>query len=141
MPTSIVLDSTAIAALFFKDPYSERVDGALERYDRFHTLDLAYAEVGNVAWKRVHIFGEDYAIASKALKGAVDFIEDVCQVVESREIMANALELAVHQRITIYDSLFLSLARRVNAKLLTTDQGLHSRAEASAELKGLTLMP
>lgn len=113
----------------------------LEKYDRFYTVDLAYAEVGNVAWKRVQIFGEGYAIASKALQGAIDFIEKVCQVVESRELLAEALQLAVDQHVTIYDSLFLSLARRVNIKLLTTDQGLHSRVERSTELAGLTLMP
>ncbi len=94
-----------------------------------------------MAWKRVHIFGEDYAFASNALKGAANFVKDVCQVVESWEIMANALQLAINQLITIYDSLFLSLARKVKSQLLTTDQGLHSRTEASAELKGLTLMP
>jgi len=38
MPTSIALDSMAVAALFFKDPYSQRVDEALEKYEKFHTV-------------------------------------------------------------------------------------------------------
>ena len=32
------MDSTAVAALFFKDPYSQRVDEALEKYEKFHTV-------------------------------------------------------------------------------------------------------
>lgn len=141
MPTSIVLDSTAIAALFFKDPFSERVDEALARYESFHTLDLAFAEVGNVAWKRVHVFKEDLSITSAALQHAVDFIQKVCLVLEARELLAPGLQLAVHEGVTIYDALFLSLAQRLGLNLLTTDEELHRKAQASEKLTRLTVVP
>lgn len=141
MSTSVVLDSTAIAALFFRDPYSERVEEALRDYDSLYTVDLAFAEVGNVAWKRVHLFKESYQPTARALESAVDFIERVCHLVRSRDLLAQALGLAVQQHTTIYDGLFLSLAKKMKARLLTTDEELHGRVESAPELKGLTRVP
>lgn len=141
MLTDVVLDSTAIASIFFRDPYSERVDSALKKFERFHTLDLAFAEVGSVAWKRVKFFGEDYAASLKALAAAAEFIENACRVTESRELVSQAFELGVERRITFYDSLFIALANGLKARLLTTDERLRSSVQAMKELSNLILVP
>jgi predicted nucleic acid-binding protein len=52
MPGKMALDSCAIAAMFFKEEASERALKAATESDMI-TLELAFAEVGNVAWKRV----------------------------------------------------------------------------------------
>ncbi len=137
----MTLDSNVIAALFFKDPYSERVEAALEKYDRLLTLDLAFPEVGNVAWKRISLFHEDYATISRALRMATEFTQNACQVTLSKEILLEGLELGVKQELSIYDSLFLTLAKRMRLKLLTTDEKLHRKAQASKELANLTILP
>ena len=136
-----MLDSGAIAALFFNDPYSESVETAIYKYESFHTVDFALAEVCNVAWKRVKIFGEDINTCTKALSLARDFVENACQVTESRELMRQALEIAVEENINAYDSLFLALAKRARSKLLTTDRPLHRKLLDSKKVSGITILP
>ncbi len=137
----MVLDSAAIAALFFRDPHSEKVEAAVGRYANLYTLDLAFAEVCSVAWKRVKFFGEELETASRALALAKDFVDSSCRVAQSRELLQEALRLAVEQGTTAYDSLFLSLALKSKMKLLTTDEKLHKKAESSSRTRGLTVMP
>jgi predicted nucleic acid-binding protein len=136
-----VLDSTAIAALFFEDPYSDSIEKTLKTFDKFYTLDLAFAEVCNVAWKRIRLFKEDYTVTSRALSEATDFVQNVCHVTESREILGSSLELGVKHDIGVYDCLFLALAKRLKLRLLTTDEKLHKKLTASKELANLTLLP
>ena len=66
MPDRVILDSAAIAAIFFKEESSERAERVAENY-KLITVDLAIAEVANVAWKRVVFFNESKEIALKAL--------------------------------------------------------------------------
>jgi predicted nucleic acid-binding protein len=141
MSSEIILDSSAVSALFFRDPYSDRVEAALKKFDGFVTLDLAFVEVGNVAWKRTSLFKEDYATNSKALSAATEFIVSACRVIESREMLPEALEVAVKHGIPIYDALFLALASGTGTRLLTTDEKLHQKASGIQELKNLTLLP
>ncbi|AHC52504.1 hypothetical protein SUSAZ_05430 [Sulfolobus acidocaldarius SUSAZ] len=50
----MILDSSTIASVFFKDSFSERVRNLISSkiHEGCRTLDSAYAEVANVAWKR-----------------------------------------------------------------------------------------
>jgi predicted nucleic acid-binding protein len=137
----VALDSTAIAAIFFKDPNAESVSSAVRRFSRYHTLDLAFAEVGNVAWKRIVLFKEDRATSSQALKAASDFIANSCSVTESRELLSQALDLGSKYEIPLYDALFLTLASKSGMGLLTTDEILHRKVSRFAELKNLTVVP
>jgi len=52
MRDSVILDSSVIAAIFFKEEASERVEEALRDY-KLITVSIAIEEVANVAWKRV----------------------------------------------------------------------------------------
>ncbi len=56
MPDKVVLDLSVIAAMFFKEDASLRAIEAAAKSDLI-TLDLAIAEVGNVAWKQVAFCG------------------------------------------------------------------------------------
>ena len=58
MPDEVVLDSSVIAAMFFKEDASMRAQDAAAKSDLI-TLDLAIAEVGNVARKQVVLCGAD----------------------------------------------------------------------------------
>lgn len=141
MASDVSLDSGAIAALFFDDPFSQRVEAAVARYTSFNTLDLALAEVCNVAWKRVRSFGEDLETSARALSLARDFVGSACQVASSGELLHHALLLAVEEGVSAYDALYLTLAMKSKTKLLTTDEKLHRKVESSPRISGLTLLP
>ncbi|MHB1907589.1 MAG: type II toxin-antitoxin system VapC family toxin [Nitrososphaerales archaeon] len=136
----IVLDSSAIASIFFKDRLEKQVVETIENYERFKTLDIAFAEIASVAWKSVVIFKQSFQVTSEALKQATSFIQDNCDVVSSREVISEAFELGTKHNIQVYDSSFLSLARKLECKVLTTDERLHNKVKEIKELRGLTIL-
>ncbi len=53
-----------------------------------------------------------------------------------RELIVNAVKIAVDCSITVYDTLFVALAEKLKAKLATTDKELYERLKGK-ELEGL----
>ena len=134
MPDRAILDSSVIAAIFFREESSDRAEKAAENYELI-TVDLAIAEVANVAWKRVMFFHESKELALKALKKSVDFTLRVCKVISSEEVIEDAFEIAITDKITIYDSLFIAASEREKAPLLTTDAKLHEKIKSKRSVK------
>jgi predicted nucleic acid-binding protein len=140
--SSIVLDSSAIASIFFPDKkFGDRAADDIRKYERFSTMDVSYSELGSVAWKSVVIFKQRTEPVYEALKNAEEFISDNCDVFSSKEILRESFELGVKHRIQIYDMLFLVLAKQLKTKVLTTDEKLHDKVQAIKELKGSTILP
>jgi len=137
----VVLDSSAIASIFFKDKSEQRVARAIHGYDKFSTVDVAFAEVGSVAWKSVVLFKEKIELSHVALKQAVDFIQDNIDVVSSWELLNQAFQLGTKCNVQIYDSLFLVLAKQLRTKVLTTDEKLCNKVNSIKELRGITILP
>jgi hypothetical protein len=59
----------------------------VRKYENFSTMDISYAEIGNVAWKSVVIFKQAIDPIREALRQASEFISDNCDVVSSKEIL------------------------------------------------------
>ena len=134
MLDELVLDSSVIAAIFFKEEASERAEEVSENHD-LTTIDIAVPEVANVAWKRVIFFNEPREITLIALNRCIDFIMNVCKTVASQELLENAFEIAVSDRITVYDALFVAASERENAPLLTLDEKLHKSVNGKRNVK------
>jgi predicted nucleic acid-binding protein len=135
MPDKVVLDSSFIAAIFFpEDEVSERAEDFASKNDLI-TLDLAIAEVGNVAWKRAVIFKEDKDTTLAALQDCRDFIDDSCTLVRSFDLIEEAYEISVEDKIAFYDSLFLATAEKEKAPLLTLNKKLHEKAKAKRNVR------
>lgn len=66
----LILDSSAISAIFFRENKSDAVENEIKKYDDLLTVDLAYSEVLNIAWKRVTFFGDNKNVILQALKNA-----------------------------------------------------------------------
>lgn len=139
--TNLVLDSSAIASIFFPDRFEQLVAQTIRKYDNFSTMDISYAEIGSVAWKSVVIFKQPIDPVNEALRQASEFISDNCNVVSIKEILNEAFQLGTKHKIQIYDTLFLSLARRLRTKVLTTDERLHNKLNGIKDLRGITVLP
>lgn len=126
MPDKIVLDSSVIAAIFFKEEASERAESVAEKHEII-TVDVAAAEVGNVAWKRVVFFNESRKNTLKSLKKCIEFIMNVCDVINLQELAENGFEIAVAEKITFYDALFVAASKREKIPLLTLDKKLYEK--------------
>jgi predicted nucleic acid-binding protein len=134
MPDKVALDSNILAAMFFKEDASPRALKAVIEPDLI-TLDLAVAEVGNVAWKLVIRSKEDKELTLTALQKCLAFISETCDVIRAQDIAAEAYEISVEARVAFYDSLFLALARREQVPLLTLDRKLYERIGGRMNVK------
>lgn len=128
MPTKYVLDSSVIAAIFFQEPSSEKAAQAVENRELV-TVDLARAEVANVAWKRVTLFNEDREITTKALQMSMEFIGTSCEVIPTRELVGESFQIALKNKISFYDALFVSASLREGVPLLTLDKKLEKTSD------------
>lgn len=116
-----VIDSNVYASVIVKDEFYERCKKYM--LTKKITLDLAFAEAGNVVWKHMkmgRIGAEDAVRRAEILKRLVD----TSKVYESKDFLVKAVELAVKYDITVYDALFVALAQKLNDKLVTTDRKL-----------------
>lgn len=122
--SSIVLDSSIIAAIFFPEPYSDWAEKIVKEHDVLYTVDTAFAEVANVAWKRIVIHGHDVDKTMSVLGDALEFISEVCEVLTTFSLYKEAIKIAVSNRMPIYDALFLAALSIKNTKLATLDKQL-----------------
>lgn len=132
MPDRAVLDSNVIAAVFFReDGVCEKAENLIRESKTIYTLDIAIAEITNVAWKKVSLQGEDMEVVENALKKCMEFLRSVCIVVSSAELFDVAFRIAVERGITAYDALFASASEKYNAPLITADRRLAESVEGS----------
>ncbi|MCC6004545.1 MAG: type II toxin-antitoxin system VapC family toxin [Thermofilum sp.] len=98
------------------------------------TLDLSTKELANALWKKVMRNQMSHDTAREIIK---DIVESKALRVESQEnYLLDALEMAVKANITIYDALFIALAKKKNLELVTCDS---TQAEA-AEMLGVKVL-
>jgi predicted nucleic acid-binding protein len=89
-----VFDSSVIAAIFFKEEASPRSLKIAAEFDPI-TLDLAVAEVGNVAWKRVSFSGEEKETALDALRDFLEFIATTSTILNSTDLLVEGHNLKI----------------------------------------------
>ncbi len=134
MRDKAVFDSSVIAAIFFKEDASSRALKSAAGCDPI-TLDLAIAEVGNVAWKRVSFSGEKEERAIEALRDCLEFISTTCILTKSSDLLEEAFGIAVQDKVSFYDSLFLAAAEGEGVPLLTLDKKLHDRVKETRDVR------
>ncbi len=134
MPDNVVVDSSVIASIFFREEASERAERVAKDYE-LTTVDVAVAETANVAWKRVVFFNEPRETTLKALKGCTNFIMNVCNIITSQKLLENGFEIAVVDEITSYDALFVAASEREKIPLLTLDRKLYEKLHEKRNIK------
>jgi len=116
-----VIDSNIYASLVVRDEFYEECKKYM--LTKKITLDLAFAEAGNVIWKHVkmgRIKTEDAVKRVEVLKRLIN----TSKIYKSEDFLVESIRLAVKYDLTIYDALFVALAQRLNDKLVTTDRKL-----------------
>jgi predicted nucleic acid-binding protein len=133
MRDRVVLDSGVIFALYFEEDASERAVNVVDKLSPI-TVDLAVAEVGNAAWKRVALFKESKDSTRASLSKCLEFIKS-CRVILTSDLAKLAYEIALENETTFYDSLFLAAAAREEVTLLTLDKKLYEKVRATANVQ------
>lgn len=116
-----VLDASAAVSLVMRQPDAHLFLTALEQSERVFVPHLYFAECTNALWKYVSHQLVD-------LDSAVIRLEELMalpdEVVQEQNLMLEALSLASQTKHPVYDAIYLVLARRYAAGLLSKDKRL-----------------
>jgi predicted nucleic acid-binding protein len=121
MAGSCVLDASAALRLITQDPAAEDLARQVEQMALVLAPELMLTEVANALWKLQQAGGLDGIDPQLLLADARDLVD---QIEPDRTLQVEALALACHLNHPVYDCLYLALARREAATLLSTDQRL-----------------
>jgi predicted nucleic acid-binding protein len=127
-PPILVVDASIAAKRWFDEPDSETAIAALERARRLIAPDFLVVEIANVAAVRAKNNPEVRAQAERAVRGVEVLIDSL---EPSRPLAQRAFDLACDHSVSAYDALYLALAERENAPVLTADNKLVAKARAA----------
>ena len=125
MASAFVLDASAVVRLILLDPMAADWALTLKTAGMVLAPELMLTEVANTLWKlqrAQQLQGVNPLELLAHAKGLVDHIEP------DRQLQVEALALAIHFNHSVYDCLYLALARREAATLLTADRKLQTLA-------------
>ncbi|MBN1850227.1 MAG: type II toxin-antitoxin system VapC family toxin [Deltaproteobacteria bacterium] len=119
----IVLDSSAIIRLYVPDgPLPEGLSDCIVSAQRGDAdvlvPELALAEVAQVIWKKEQMGYINSAEANEIISA---MLELPIEVVGHFDLILESLTIARQHKLTIYDSIFLALARKKKATLITAN--------------------
>ncbi|MDD1760959.1 MAG: type II toxin-antitoxin system VapC family toxin, partial [Methanothrix sp.] len=85
---------------------------------------------------RVAFFKESKDAAWLSLSKCLQFIKS-CKVMNSTDLAGYAYEIALENKTTFYDSLFIAAAEQEKVPLLTLDKKMHELAKAKCNVQML----
>ena len=122
---SIVLDASAVVRIIEGAEAASPFQEAVLQADLVLAPELMLTEVANALWRLQRAGQLEVDGLQRRLSRAVELVD----VIEpDRHLQAEALALACHLDHPVYDCLYLALARREAAVLVTADQRLQQLA-------------
>ncbi|MFH0702148.1 MAG: type II toxin-antitoxin system VapC family toxin [bacterium] len=118
-----VIDTSVAVKWFIVQPFYEQAIEILDLFEqnkcRLHAPSTIYLEFTNVLWKYRTFFSlsEIQNILAKFLK--FDLI-----VHEHTHLLKGALNIAIEYKRSVYDSIFIFLAKEIEADFITSDEKL-----------------
>ncbi|HEX5505465.1 MAG TPA: type II toxin-antitoxin system VapC family toxin [Thermomicrobiales bacterium] len=121
-----VVDASVAIKLFVPEPLAEQAEAVFATLtarpaSRLHVPDLFFSECANILWK--YVWRSGYP-AEDARQDIVDLLTLAVRSVSTATLVAEALEIALTQRVTVYDACSVALAAQLQAPLLTADEAL-----------------
>jgi predicted nucleic acid-binding protein len=139
--TRFVIDAS-VAAKWFLPPSGEPLAvealrllaGYAQGRFQFAVPDLFWAECGNILWKAVRQGRWSPSVAEKAIRALKD---QTFPTTSSLDLLEEAFSIAATFDRTVYDSLYVALAVRLKADMVTADERLANALAAHLPVKWL----
>ncbi len=122
----VVLDASAAIEIALTRGNCEKFAGVIGKASKVITSDLYKAETANVLWKYQKAGLLDKEEAFRRLRYCHDLIDEYVDISDNNE---ESLSEGMHLNHSIYDMLYLTIARRNGAVLLTQDGKLKEIAK------------
>ncbi len=117
----LVMDASVPCKWYLDEDESDRAQAILDGDELLVAPALLLAEVGNVLWQRLR----KGQIQPRQADEVVTHLPDVfLALVETRELLVEAVAIARNLDHPIYDCFYLALTKRWNAPLITADDTL-----------------
>ncbi len=128
---TVVIDTSALMRLFIPDgPIPAGLDQLILEAEKSETAILAPSlisiEAGQVIYKK---WKEKLLTKDEAESLYSDVLSLPIKLYDNSDFAASALSIALSNKTTVYDALFLSIAQFYAATLITVDQKLKRTAE------------
>ena len=123
---TVVLDANAAIDFLLNGRDSVRLGAILESAEEIIAPDLLFVELANAIGKMHRFKNLSLNLCDYALQSAEGLLH---RAVPCRELYRDAFELARVSQRSAYDMLYLALARREAATLVTLDAALKKDAE------------
>lgn len=125
-----VIDSSSLIKYVSKEENWRKVEEHIK--EGCITFDLAVKETANALVKKTLKSEMDLETAKEIL----NYVPRIVKITSQKEHLPKALEIAIKNKLPIYDALFMALSVNTNTPLLTSDM---KQAETSKEY-GITVI-
>jgi predicted nucleic acid-binding protein len=115
----VVVDASIAAKWFLPEPDAAAAIRLMDGRRRLAAPDLIRPEMANILWK---LHARNLLSSDEASEIIGHFLSIPLEIYESASLLPGALEIAMATQRTVYDSLHLSLAVQLNAKVITADR-------------------
>ena len=132
---NLVIDATVLIKFYVPEILSDRAERLLARVEKKEidllALDLIYPEAGNILSKKQRL--------KELTRPEVEQITDAIlllplKIEVSKSLLTVAVDIAIAYGMTVYDALYLSLAKVYETTMITADRKL-VEALAKADLR------
>lgn len=118
---TVVVDASVAVKWFLPEHDAGRAASLLRADNRLLAPDLLWIEVASVLWKVARRGAISADESQRMIAGTTAF---PVETVESLDLLPESLRIASRTDRTVYDCLYLALAARRNAAVVTADERL-----------------
>jgi len=129
----IVVDASVAVKWFVNEEYSDEALKLLSKNDELHAPYILKAEVAS-ALRKYFIRGfisDEHVRESLKIFSEIDIIYHEI----SWDLLKDALELSIKNRIMIYDAIYVSLSEKLNLEFITADERLYNSLKDKANIR------
>lgn len=136
--TNLVLDSSVVIKWFRKEGEENR-DQALKIRNKFLAGELKIVVPDLVYYELANVLKTKSAASHSSIAKVIElvFLYPLVVIHPTAQFLNEANKLAFRFGITIYDALYLAVAKHLDCPLITADQKLTAKAAASGKIKML----
>ncbi len=122
---NLVIDASVLIKFYVPEILSDKAEELLTKVEQGDVMllapDLIYPEVGNILWKKQQM----KELTRSEVEEITDAIVSLPLKIEaSKLLLPLAIDIGIAYKITVYDAIYISMARVYEIKMMTADRKL-----------------